>query len=150
MLTEWAVRRFSSQRESTLGLLLREGEFRAFTLEDEFRTQKVMGETRIPGGRYQIGYRDWGGFYDRYRAKWPDWHGPMLEILDVPGFTDVLIHIGNDDDDTAGCLLVGDSAEQNLTKPGFVGASTDAYRRIYREFMQDAAMGGVYLEVGNL
>jgi hypothetical protein len=56
----------------------------------------------------------------------------MLEILDVPNFTYVLIHCGNTDEDTAGCLLVGDTQNNNnVTEDGFIGSSTNAYKRIY-------------------
>ena len=58
----------------------------------------------------------------------------MLEILDVPNFTYVLIHCGNTDEDTAGCLLVGDTQNNNnVTEDGFIGSSTNAYKRIYKE-----------------
>ena len=56
----------------------------------------------------------------------------MLEIKDVPNFEYILIHIGNDDDDTAGCLLVGNTAD---TKKGFIGDSTGAYKEIYSVIM---------------
>ena len=56
----------------------------------------------------------------------------MLHVLDVPGFEYILIHCGNTDEHTAGCLLVGDSQENNqITKDGFIGKSTQAYKRIY-------------------
>ena len=58
-------------------------------------------------------------------------HKGMLELQDVPDFKYVLIHIGNDELDTAGCILVGDSSYQNVTKKGNVRGSTNAYRRIY-------------------
>jgi hypothetical protein len=55
----------------------------------------------------------------------------MLEIRDVPNFTHILLHCGNTDDDTDGCLLVGNVVSQNITKDGFLGQSTDCYKRIY-------------------
>ena len=56
----------------------------------------------------------------------------MLHITNVPGFEYILIHCGNTDEHTAGCLLVGDSQENNsLVKDGFIGKSSQAYKRIY-------------------
>ena len=45
----------------------------------------------------------------------------------------VKAHTGNTDEHTSGCLLVGDTQQQNVTKSkdGFIGASVDAYKRIY-------------------
>ena len=128
------VLRFSSQEESSLGVLfdVTEGRrFLCFTLEDEYRTFKEYGETRIPAGEYQISLRNEGEFHERYRQRFPEIHKGMLWVRDVPNFEYILIHIGNRDDDTAGCLLVGDKSQQNITENGFIGASTAAYRRIY-------------------
>ena len=45
----------------------------------------------------------------------------MLHVLDVPNFKYILIHCGNTDEDTAGCLLLGDTQENNLVKKdGFI------------------------------
>ena len=125
------VVRFSSGEESTLGLLLIDGNFACYTLEDEWRTEKVYGETRIPAGMYVIKLRTEGGFNHKYSRKFPLIHKGMLHITNVPGFTNILIHIGNEDDDTAGCLLVGDRLNNNIVKSGFISNSTTAYRRIY-------------------
>ena len=56
----------------------------------------------------------------------------MLQVLNVPNFEYILIHCGNTDEHTAGCLLIGDSQENNqIQKDGFIGKSTQAYKRIY-------------------
>lgn len=120
--------RYNSDRDHSNGLSLVNGRFECYTLEDEYRTQKVYGETRIPDGEYQVKFRTEGGFHNRYRAKYGAWHEGMLELQDVPNFTYVLIHKGNDDDDTAGCILVGTS---NDWGSNWIGSSTQAYERLY-------------------
>jgi hypothetical protein len=133
---ELEVIRISSGTDSTNGILLEinktERKFLAYTLEDEYRREKVYGETRIPNGTYQLGLRTIGGYNQKYSKRFSDIHIGMLHVLDVPGFEYILIHCGNTDEHTAGCLLVGDSQENNqITKDGFIGKSTQAYKRIY-------------------
>lgn len=129
------VIRFSSAKDSTLGLLFNvtdeKREFLCYTLEDEYREEKVMHETRIPSGTYEINLRTVGGFHAKYSERFPAIHKGMLWIRDVPGFEWILIHCGNDDDDTSGCLLLGDTQTANVKSDGFVGSSTNAYKRIY-------------------
>lgn len=129
------VLRISSQDDSTNGILfdVTEGrKFLCYTLEDEYRKEKVKGETRIPAGTYKITLRKVGGFHGRYEKKYGEMHKGMLWVRDVPGFEYILIHTGNTDEHTAGCLLVGDSQQNNAIKvDGFVGSSTQAYKRIY-------------------
>ena len=131
------VLRFSSGEDSTSGLLFDVTNrdiksFLAYTLEDEYRYNKVLGETRIPDGIYEIGFRKEGGFHSKYQKRFADIHKGMLQINNVPGFDYVLIHCGNTDEHTAGCLLVGDTQVNNLVqKDGFIGQSTQAYKRIY-------------------
>ena len=129
--------RFSSQNESTIGILYlvnnetNQKDFLCFTLEDEKRAVKVYGETRIPQGTYKIEYRKEGGYHNKYTKRFPSIHRGMLEVRDVPNFTHILLHCGNTDNDTDGCLLVGNVISQNITKDGFLGQSTDCYKRIY-------------------
>jgi hypothetical protein len=129
------VLRISSQDDSTNGILfdVTEGrKFLCYTLEDEYRETKVMSETRIPAGTYKITLRKVGGFHGRYEAKYGDMHKGMLWVREVPGFEYILIHTGNTDEHTAGCLLLGDSQQNNIIKAdGFVGSSTQAYKRVY-------------------
>ena len=128
---ELTVIRYSSRQESTLGLLLINGTFAAYTLEDEYREKKKPGETRIPAGRYKVEFRRMGGFHQKYLAKFPEFHKGMLHITNVPGFKWILIHIGNSGDDTAGCLLLGDTSVSNVKEAGRINNSTSAYKRIY-------------------
>jgi hypothetical protein len=133
-MNKYEVLRFSSQEDSTLGMLfdVTDGrKFLCFTLEDEARDEKVMGETRIPSGTYKIKLRKEGGYHNRYVTKFGSMHKGMIHVQDVPGFTYILWHTGNTDEHTNGCLLFGDTSQQNISKEGFIGASTDAYKRVY-------------------
>ena len=129
------VLRFSSESDSTNGLLfdITEGvKFLAYTLEDERREEKVMSETRIPAGTYEVKLRTEGGHHNKYASRYGSMHKGMLWLQDVPNFKWILIHCGNTDEHTAGCLLVGDSQENNQIKEnGFIGSSSNAYKRIY-------------------
>lgn len=123
---ELKVNRLYDNGKATIGYLSIDGGFQCFTLEDEYRDVKVAGETRIPEGTYEIGLRTEGGFHGRYSKRF-NWHKGMLHVLNVPNFKWILIHIGNDEDDTAGCLLVGETCDIN----GFVGRSGAAYKDVY-------------------
>lgn len=129
------VLRISSQSDSTNGILFdttKGRKFLAYTLEDEYRETKEKGETRIPAGTYKIKLRKEGGFHGRYTTKYGSMHKGMLHVQDVPGFDYILIHTGNTDEHTDGCLLVGNTQTENIgTKDGFIGASGNAYKRIY-------------------
>ena len=129
------VLRVNSQSDSTNGLLFdvtNGTKFLCYTLEDEKRDVKVMSETRIPAGKYKILLRKEGGFHARYTKKYGSMHKGMLHVQEVPNFKWILIHTGNTDEHTAGCLILGDSQENNtLVKNGFIGKSTQAYKRIY-------------------
>lgn len=145
-----SVLRYSASDESTLGLLFINGKFECYTLEDEHRDIKVKAETRIQAGTYQIKLRTVGPHHTRYSKKFPDIHKGMLHVQDVPNFTHILIHIGNDDDDTAGCLLVGDSSINNLTQAGRINSSTVAYKRMYSKVIEAFERGeDVYITYYN-
>lgn len=130
------VIRFNKGKDSTNGLLfdISDGprRFLCYTLEDESREKKVYGETCIPEGEYQINFRTEGGYHAKYSKRFADIHMGMLEVCDVPNFKYILLHCGNTDEDTAGCLLLGDTQENNdIKKNGFIGKSTQAYKRVY-------------------
>lgn len=130
------VLRFSSQKDSTSGALFDitngDRKFMCYTLEDEHRDEKIKGETRIPAGTYRLTLRTEGGFHDRYAHRFQDIHRGMLWVRDVPGFEFILIHCGNTDEHTAGCLLVGETQSSNVKEGnGFIGRSTQAYFDIY-------------------
>jgi len=123
--------RYSANKESTLGVLLIDDFFYCYSLEDEYRAQKVMHETRIPEGTYKISLAKWGNHHERYAVKYPDIHKGMLILENVPGFQGILIHTGNVDDHTSGCILVGMTANNNKVADGQLAESVNAYKLIY-------------------
>ncbi len=88
-----------------LGLFYQDGMKIGFSCEDTLRGDgypatvakwKIPKTTAIPYGRYQV----IASFSNRFQKILP-------EILDVPGFSGIRIHGGNDHEDTEGCPLLG-------------------------------------------
>ena len=82
------------------------------TLEDKVRElpkePKVYGDTAIPAGTYEIDMNTVSPkFKNRAWAK--KWGGIVPRLKNVPYFDGVLIHVGNNKDDTDGCIIVGDN-----------------------------------------
>jgi hypothetical protein len=109
----------------TIGELWINGVFAAWVCEDAVRevagepvaSWKVPGKTAIPRGTYQVDIT----FSSRFQRDLP-------VLVDVPGFSGIRMHPGNDADDTEGCLLPGDT---RLAKS--VGQSRVAFDRIFAD-----------------
>ena len=123
---EIVVVRFHKKEKYTIGKMYINGTYFCDTLEDTDRglTQemnldiidktKVYGKTAIPTGRYRVELTKSKKF------------GRVLPLLyNVKGFEGIRIHRGNTNEDTLGCILVGQNkavgkvinsamAEQNL------------------------------------
>ena len=121
----------------SIGKLYADGEYVCDTLEDTDRdlyqgmdlewiqSKKVYGETAIPFGRYRITLKVQSPKYSKKKA-YEKIKGYVPRILDIPGYSGVLIHIGNYPRDTEGCVLVG----YNQVK-GAVVNSTKAFWKLY-------------------
>lgn len=109
--------RFEAVGKATIGLLYVSGKFFCFTLEDKVQEPKVPGETAIPAGTYQIEV----GWSDRFQRNMP-------RLQNVPEFSGILIHWGNSDVDTEGCILVGHSHEIGRD---WIGTSKPVFDRLY-------------------
>lgn len=93
---------------SCLSILLIDGQKRGYVLEDKDRglmsampisiimEKKVPGVTAIPSGRYRVTVTH----SNRFRRRLPLLHN-------VPGFSGIRIHSGNEHIHTEGCLLPG-------------------------------------------
>jgi len=84
--------------QSTIGKIFHDDSFLCDTLEDVVRSPgvKIQDETAIPVGKYKI-----------VLQYWPKYGRHMPLLLDVPNFTGIFIHTGNNKENTKGCILVG-------------------------------------------
>jgi hypothetical protein len=97
-------------KDYTIGSLYVDGEYFCDTLEDtdrgltqempleEIRKIKIPHETAIPTGTYRV-------TVNMSPAK----KRMLPRLLDVPGFSGILIHRGNTKSDSSGCILVGEN-----------------------------------------
>jgi hypothetical protein len=97
-------------KDYTIGSLYVDGEYFCDTLEDtdrgltqempleEIRRIKIPHETAIPTGVYRV-------IVNMSPAK----KRMLPRLLDVPGFSGILIHRGNTKNDSSGCILVGEN-----------------------------------------
>lgn len=104
------VKRIARKSTYTIGKMYLDGVYFCDTLEDtdrglsqhgsldEIKKKKVMGSTAIPTGRYNVIVNN----SPRFKRELP-------RLLNVPGFDGILIHRGNTNKDTSGCILVGEN-----------------------------------------
>lgn len=126
---------------STIGKLWAPGEGHAWTwlgfvLEDRIRAPgfKVPKATAIPAGRYEV------VITPSLRFK-----RPLPLLLDVPMFTGIRIHAGNDQLDTEGCLLAG--KERGIDR---VLRSREALEEVVFFLEGALKLGKVWLEIVNV
>ena len=99
---ELKVKREHFGPQATIGSMFINGVYECVTLEDVTRKLgpsgegKVSGATAIPEGRFKV-----------IINMSPRLGRLMMRLLGVPFFDGVLIHSGNTDVDTMGCILVG-------------------------------------------
>tara|TARA_R100000781_G_scaffold66174_1_gene41582 strand:+ start:229 stop:825 length:597 start_codon:yes stop_codon:yes gene_type:complete len=129
-------------KDATNGMLFIDGIFECYTLEDQYQAVKVMHETCIPEGVYDVKFRKTGGFHAKYSERYKNAHYGMLHIQDVPNFTYILIHTGNTDEHTSGCLIVGESQQDlDIADDGFIGSSAVAYKKMYSKVANQLLQG---------
>lgn len=98
----------------------------------EIKAKKIYGKTAIPTGTYEVRMDI---VSPKYSTK--PWYsinchgGRMPRIMNIKGFEGVLIHPGNTDEDTYGCLLVG----RNTIK-GKVTNSKETFFSLYKQMYE--------------
>lgn len=117
------LQRIAKKDTYTIGRLYIDGVRFCDTIEDKDRglTQsmdlatiksiKKANITAIPTGTYKVTMEFQSPRYSNYsRYPWArKYNGKMPRLLNVPGYEGVLIHPGNTDKDTSGCILVGEN-----------------------------------------
>ena len=120
---------FSRYLSDSIGRFFVVGYYFCDTFEDRCRDldkeKKVMNETAIPEGTYEVIVN----VSARFKRKLP-------LLLDVPHFSGIRIHRGNTDKDTSGCILVGENKQ-----PGRVINST-LYELRLTEMVEKAMLTG--------
>ncbi len=120
--------------ESTIGHLSIDNQYFCYTLEDKVREgEKIPGATAIPAGRYEITI-DLSARFKRL----------MPHILEVPNFSGIRVHAGNDSGDTEGCILLGTSKADD-----FVGHSVAANALFFGKLSEALEEGKVFITVEN-
>jgi len=140
------VKRIKRGKNSTLSELYIDGDFYCYGLENKVRVVKIKGRTAVPKGNYRLQLNTYGSMNVKYRKKFPDWHRGMLEIIDIPNYNYVYIHIGNYHSDTKGCLLVGEYYK-SYDDDFAVFDSTKAYQRLYRLLLAAMSTETVYIHM---
>lgn len=88
-------------------------------------------QTAIPKGKYKVTLDVVSPKYSKVSYYKNFCGGKLPRLLDVPGFDGVLIHKGNTEKDSAGCIIVG----YNTVK-GMVTNSWKAFEELYRRFSE--------------
>ena len=112
---ELLLKRIYKGNKYTIGKLYIDGEWFCDTIEDVVRSlpkncphtpkgrnceckEKVYGETAIPAGIYKVIL----SYSNRFKRILP-------ELLNVPHFLGIRIHRGNTEQDSAGCIILGEN-----------------------------------------
>jgi hypothetical protein len=158
------VERFMFKPDWTISRLYLSGAQFCYVIEDEIRGEKVHGETAIPYGIYDLGARVSPKFSSTY--YWNDskqrlitakehrsglfgsGYKPheLLWVLNVPNFEFILLHWGNTDDDTEGCLIVGNSIGMVGKQEGVLN-SRITYQELYPKIYPLVKSGGQKIEI---
>lgn len=104
--------------------------------EDMIRTLKKPSITAIPRGTYEITLDVISPKYSKVQFYKDVCNGKVPRLKNVKGFDGILIHAGNTDKDSSGCLLVG----QNKVK-GQVVNSKETFKQLYK-LLQDGKSRG--------
>lgn len=127
---KFILQRLIDTGAQTFGFVFGYG-YKAHTLEDEFRKLKVPGQTRIAAGVYHlIINKSDTPLTLKHRAAYGSWFKYHIQLMNVPNFSGIYIHSGNDETHTDGCLLFADACDYSKDKNP-MSLSLQAIKRFY-------------------
>lgn len=115
------LKRIALTENGTFGVLLHKGTPFAVTLERKWEDNQP-NISCIPAGNYEC-----------KRVRSPTF-GNTFEVTNVPGRSHILFHKGNLQDDSHGCILVGEQYGDLWGNPGVL-----ASRKGFSEFLEKLA-----------
>lgn len=113
------LKRIAKRDKYTIGKLYINDQYFCDTIEDEDRGLKqtmslddikkikVKHQTAIPTGTYEITLKVKSPLYSKKPYFVKLCNAMMPRLLNIPGYDGVLIHTGNTQDDSSGCIIVG-------------------------------------------
>ena len=149
------LKRIYTCKDYTIGHLYVDGSYICDTLEDTDRMLdssmtldqiakiKVKGMTAIPTGRYKVLMNIVSPKYSKSKYYMNICKGRVPRLDNVPGYSGVLMHVGNTAADTEGCLLLG----YNKVK-GQVISSKVAFEKVYNKLSIAKSIGQtIYIDI---
>ncbi len=136
--------RFFKGPKYTVGHLYIDGKYFCDTIEDvdrgllnsmplsEIKAKKIPSKTAIPRGTYKITLDVVSPKYSKRDYYIKVCKGKVPRILNVKGFEGILLHTGNSEESSAGCIILG----ENKVK-GKVINSRVTFEKFYKEIVRN-------------
>ncbi|EOH5321482.1 DUF5675 family protein [Campylobacter jejuni] len=121
--------------------------FECFSLEEDKEGLESGKDLRIPAGVYDLKRHSPSRFENTLRSITKKDDDTMINVYndDVPSSRAILIHWGNTDKDTQGCILLGHTKDNNNES---VGQSRQACKEFY-DLMHGKNLEDIKLEITN-
>ncbi|EAL8267696.1 hypothetical protein G6U51_000459 [Campylobacter coli] len=121
--------------------------FECFSLEEDKEGLESGKDLRIPEGNYNLKRHSPSRFENTLRSITKKNDDAMINVYndDVPSSRAILIHWGNTDKDTQGCILLGLTKDNNNES---VGQSRQACKEFY-DLMHGKNLEDIKLEITN-
>ncbi|EPT3991635.1 DUF5675 family protein [Campylobacter jejuni] len=121
--------------------------FECFSLEEDKEGLESGKDLRIPEGNYNLRRHTPSRFENTLRSITKKDDDTMINVYndDVPSSRAILIHWGNTDKDTQGCILLGLTKDNNNES---IGQSRQACKEFY-DLMHGKNLEDIKLEITN-